>query len=161
MRIVYARCMRIFVSAIAILLSAASVAAQSPSFTESDRRAVLQVTQEYRDAWLANDPGRVMATLTSDAVLLPSNMTPIQGRAAIKAFWFPATPVTRVTAMELTVRDVQGDAALAVVRGDGTLTYTLDGGAPVTQRSWFVNVLRKQPNGRWLIAWRAWSDLRR
>ena len=153
--------MRALYSVVAALLLPLAVTTQPPSFTDGDRAAVLKVTHEYRDGWLANDPARVMATLTPDAVLLPSGMAPIQGTAAIKAFWFPAKPVTRVTAMELAVRDLHGDGAIAVARGEGSLTYTLDGGAPVTQRSWFVNVLKKQINGRWLITQRAWSDLRR
>jgi uncharacterized protein (TIGR02246 family) len=139
----------------------AAIAQTSTTLSDRDRAAVLGVTQEYRDAWLANDPARVIATLTPDAVLLPSGLSPIQGTTAINAFWFPATPVTRVVGMDLTVRDLQGDGNVAIVRGDGTLTYTLDGGPPVTQRSWFVNVLKKQPDSRWLIAQRAWSDLRR
>ena len=52
----------------------------------SEAAAVREVTQEYRNAWLANDPARVMATLTPDAILLPSGMAPIDGAAAIRQF---------------------------------------------------------------------------
>lgn len=129
-----------------------------------DRAAVEFATHEYARAWLANDQQRVMATLLPDAVLLPSGLSPISGAAAITRFWFPlAGPATRVTAMELTIDDLRLDGDLAVVSGRGTLTYrtTTNGKAspPRTLRSWYVNVLRRQPDDRWLIARRAWSDL--
>lgn len=136
-------------------------AGRADGLAAADREAVLRVTQEYRDAWLANDPARVMATLADTAVLLPSGMAPIDGEAAIRRFWFPSPSTTTVTAMEQMVRSVRGSGRLAVVRGDGTLTFVASAGAPVTQRSWFVNVLEKDPNGRWRIVERAWSDLRR
>ncbi len=133
--------------------------------TYVERAAVEFATQEYVNAWLANDQRRVMATLRPDAVLLPSGLPPVTGTADIRRFWFPMTgPATRVTAMALTIEDVRIDGDLAVVSGRGTLTYvTVTNGAagePRTLRSWFVNVLRRQADDRWLIARRAWSDLR-
>lgn len=148
-----------------LVLMLALAAVPDPQLpSDADRRAVIQVTQAYRDAWLANDATRVMATLTADAVILPSGLHPIQGAAAIRAFWFPAGTITTITAMELTVQSVHVGGDVATVRGEGTLTYVSGGSgaatAPVTLRSWFVNVLRKQSDGRWLIAERAWSDLK-
>jgi uncharacterized protein (TIGR02246 family) len=132
--------------------------------TYGDRAAVEFATREYVSAWKANDPKRVMATLLPDAVLLPSGLAPISGTDAIKRFWFPAAgPATRVIDMELTIDDVKLDGDLAVVSGRGLLVYTTTdakAGAPHTLRSWYVNVLRRQLDGRWLIARRAWSDLR-
>ena len=105
-----------------------------------------------------------MATFTPDAVILPSGLHPIEGAAAIRAFWFPAGVTTTITAMELTVWSVHLAGSVAIVRGDGSLTYVSSGPAgaqaPTTLRSWFLNVLRKQPDGRWRIAERAWSDLK-
>jgi uncharacterized protein (TIGR02246 family) len=137
----------------------------SPPVARADETAARAVTREYRNAWLANDPARVMATLTADAVLLPSGMKPIAGEAAIRRFWFPATgPATRVTAMELTIDGITGQGGVYVLRGTGTLSYELtypDGRVQkATQASWFVNVVERQPDGRWLITSRAWSDLR-
>ena len=133
----------------------------SPQLSDTDREAVIRVSREYRDAWLANDSGRIMATLAPEAVLLPSGMTPIEGTAAIRKFWFGSGPATTVTAMEQAVDRVTGAADVAVVRGQGTLTYRIGDNAPVTQHSWFINVLRRQRNGRWLIVERGWSDRRR
>lgn len=146
---------------------AAAVAGQpARSFTAEDRAAAAAVTQAYVKAWLSNDAERVMATLTGDAVLLPSGMRPIEGAGAIRRFWFPADgPTTRVTAMALTVDEIRGGGDIAIVRGRGTLTFTMPlagGGLETrTQESWYVNVLQRQADGRWLIWRRMWSDLRR
>ena len=43
--------------------------------------------ERYRTAWLANDSAAVMATLASDAVLMPGGEEPLTGGAAIRAFW--------------------------------------------------------------------------
>jgi uncharacterized protein (TIGR02246 family) len=147
--------------AIAAALMPAAPAGQSAA---DDRAAVIAVTQEYRSAWVANDAERVMRTITKDAVLMPSGMAPIEGENAIRRFWFPAGgPRTTVTAMELRVNDVQVSGGLAVVSGEGTLTFVVTGPVDTraaTQGSWYVNVLRRQADGRWLIVRRAWSDRR-
>jgi uncharacterized protein (TIGR02246 family) len=127
--------------------------------------AIREANQRYRDAWLTNDAAAVMSTLAPGAVILPSGMAAIAGEAAIRAFWFPSTgPATTVTAMDLEVDDILEADDVAVVRGTGTLSFTMafqDGRTQsATQRSWYVNVLQRQSDGRWLIASRAWSDLR-
>jgi uncharacterized protein (TIGR02246 family) len=132
--------------------------------SQEDHAAVSAATLAYRDAWLTNSPEAVMATLSADAVLLPSGMEPISGTESIRAFWWPAEgPPTKVTAMEQVIDDISGARDLAVVRGHGTLTFvmTVNGADQVrSQRSTFLNVLRRRADGSWVIAWRMWSDIR-
>jgi ketosteroid isomerase-like protein len=151
--------------AVVLAIGAVRAAASGPPrLSTADRSAAEAATLAYRDAWLANSPAAVMATLTPDAVLLPSGMEPIAGEIAIRAFWFPADgPATTVTAMEQTVDGVEGSGDVAVVRGHGSLTFSIRGDgrdAVRSQGSTFVNVLRRQPDGSWKIAIRMWSDLR-
>jgi uncharacterized protein (TIGR02246 family) len=128
------------------------------------RSAASAATLAYRDAWLSNAPEKVMATLTPDAVLLPSGMEPIAGAAAIRAFWWPADgPATTITAMEQTIAEITGEGDLAIVRGHGSLTFTMrqDGRETTrTQRSTFLNVVGRQADGSWKITHRMWSDLK-
>ena len=130
----------------------------------ADRPAVEAAVRAYRDAWLANDADRVMATLTSDAIIFPSTLQPIAGAAAIRQFWFPSTTTTRVTAMELSLEDVHVEGNTAVASGMGSLTFVVSSndspGASRTQRSWHVNVLRRQADGSWRIWRRMWGDVR-
>src|SRR5512134_3531577 len=136
----------------------------SNELSKADRSSVEDATRAYAEAWLSNDSTQVMATLTPDAVLLPSGMEAISGGAAIRRFWWPAgSPPTRVVAMEQSIDDVVGAGDLAVVRGHGSLSFVMkaDGeDATRTQRSTFMNVLRRQPDGSWRIAQRMWIDIR-
>lgn len=156
---------RAMLAAIALLATSLALGAISENgLSTADEAAVRAVTLRYRDAWLANDPEQVMATLTHDAVLMPSGMPAIAGEAAIRRFWFPSGgPRTEVTGLELAIDEVRGSGTLAVVRGTGRLTYVMtypDGRVrQAAQRSWFVNVAERQDDGRWLIARRMWSDL--
>ena|SRR5581483_1502988 len=145
----------------ALVLSLSTFSSATVALPAADAAAIRAATLAYRDAWLANDAERVMATLTADAVLLPSGLPPIQGPTAIRAFWFPsAAPATTVTAMDLTIDEIDGSGDIAFVRGRGTLTFTSGPSAAQSLRSTFINVLKRQPNGSWLIASRMWSDLR-
>jgi uncharacterized protein (TIGR02246 family) len=133
--------------------------------TFGDRAAVDSATRAYREAWLANDADRVMATLTPDAVIYPSTLPPISGAAAIRQFWFPASgPATRVVGLEMTIDNIHVDGDTAVVSGTGSLSFIMtDAKGASTQRTqqhWHVNVLRRQRDGRWLIWRRMWGDLR-
>lgn len=147
-----------------ILLVAASAALAGAGLADADREAVAAVSLAYRDAWRANDAARVMATLAPDAVLLPSGMEPIAGEEAIRRFWWPPdSPPVKITSMEQSIDEVSGSGDLAFVRGHGELAFTMtvDGKNQTrSQRSTFLNVLRRAPDGSWKIAVRMWSDLR-
>lgn len=68
----------------------------APPMTLGDRAAAEAATQRYREAWLSNDPRRIMATLTPDAALYPSTLPPIVGGDAIRKFCFPSSSSTRM-----------------------------------------------------------------
>lgn len=105
-----------------------------------------------------------MSTLTSDAIIYPSTLQPIAGAAAIRQFWFPSSPTTRVTHMELSIENIHVDGDTAVASGMGSLTFVVSSkDSPATartQRSWHVNVLRRQADGSWRIWRRMWGDVR-
>ena len=68
---------------VALILQVPSMRTPAPQ-TFGDRAAVEAATQAYRTAWLTNDPDKVMATLTADAVISPSTLSPIKGADAIR-----------------------------------------------------------------------------
>jgi uncharacterized protein (TIGR02246 family) len=149
--------------ALAMLTVVPPLSASQPA--AADRAEVEQATLAYRDAWLTNDAERVMATITTDAVIYPSTLPPIAGAERIRQFWFSAAgPPTRVTDMQLTIEEVTIEGDMAIVSGQGSLTFvtTTNGlaSAPRSQRSWHVNVLRRQADGRWRIWRRLWGDTR-
>ena len=141
-------------------LTASGVAPRQP---ENDRNGAIAATLRYRDAWRANNAALVMATLTADAVLLPSGLEPIIGAKAIREFWWPsAGPSTTVISMEQNVDEVVANGSVAVVRGHGSVSFvSTQAGKKESRlsRHTFLNIVRRQTDGSWLIAQRMWSDL--
>jgi ketosteroid isomerase-like protein len=105
-----------------------------------------------------------MSTLTPDAVPLPGGREPISGAAAWRTFWWPSGGRrATVTAMEQVIDEITGEGNIAVVRGHGSLSFSIRRNANDeirSQRSTFLNVVRRQGNGAWLIAQGMWSDLK-
>lgn len=132
-------------------------------FTAGDSAAVHELERAYTGAWVRNDTTAVLATLTADAVLLPSRNEPRSGLDSIRAFWFPAGPPTVVTAYETRIDEIAGVADLAYVRGRGDLSFEWVDDAGERQqrrsRSTFLMIARRSADGDWKIARRMWSDL--
>ena len=130
--------------------------------TVDDQRGIRDNLRLYCDAWLKGDANAVMATLAENAVLLPSGLAPIVGDEAIRSFWWPPdSPPTKVLAMELAIEETAGQSGLAYAWGKGSLTfsYQQDGQEKtISTESTFLNVLRKQADGKWKTTCRMWSD---
>jgi uncharacterized protein (TIGR02246 family) len=157
---------RHLLSVVALTLSQGAHATSPPvgaDALQARRAPAIAATLRYRNAWRANDPAQVMATLTRDAVLLPSGLEPIVGEKAIRRFWWPGDgPSTTVIAMEQFVDDVSVDGGVAIVRGHGSVHFILTQAGKKESRAVrhsFLNVVRRQADGSWLIAQRMWSDL--
>jgi ketosteroid isomerase-like protein len=132
----------------------------SPASLSSTRlQAVRAADRAYAEAWLANDRERVMATLTSDAVIMPSGIPALQGHPAIGGFWWPPdSPATRVTEFTLRQSEADGHGDLAFVRGEFTLRFNYDG-KDYANRGDYLSLLRQQPDRSWKITHRTWNDL--
>lgn len=134
-------------------------------FSAGDEAAVRAAEEAYRAAWATNDSAAVMATLSTDAVLMPAGLEPIQGDSAIRAFWWPADgSSTTIESYEISVDEVQGSGDLAYLRGRGRLAFvyrSADGEASeLSSESVHLSVFRRGADGRWRIARRIWSPLR-
>lgn len=158
--------MRHLVYVVALTLSLGAHATSPPvgaDALQARSAPAIAATLRYCDAWRANDAALVMATLTRDAVLLPSGLEPIVGEKAIRGFWWPGDgPSTTVIGMEQVVDDVAVDGGLAIVRGHGSVRFILTQAGKKESRAvrhTFLNVVRRQADGSWLIAQRMWSDL--
>lgn len=132
-------------------------------FTEADRAAVLAVDRAYVDGWLADDREGVLDLFEEDALLLPDGTEPVRGRRAMEAFWWPPGSGVTIERYESEVDEILGEGSLALVRGTGELTFSwTDGEGELrrrSSRSRHLTVLRRQPDGRWLISRRMWDGL--
>ena len=92
----------------------------------------------------------------------PHADTPRLGKTGLNEFWFPAhAPTTTITKLVVHIKDIGGNAEMAYVWGSHEVAWTTTAGSTSTSQShtgYFLNVLRKQPNGEWKISHHMWDD---
>ncbi len=119
--------------------------------------AIRAADQAYATAWLTNAAEQVMATLTEDAVIIPSGIPVVEGTAAIREFWWPADSPTTVTEFTLVQREAGGYGDVGFVRGSFSLGFEYDGNTD-TSRGAYLSLLRRLPDASWRISHRMWND---
>ena len=147
-----------------LTLALASAACQPPAqeagpLSDEDMAAIQAVPESYTEAILANDFAAVAAHYAGDAVFMGPNMPLIEGRAAIQAS-YESIPGT-VVAYSNTPVMIEGSGDLAYARGTIQMTVAVEGlPEPVSDTIKYIVILRKQPDGRWLLSAVCWnSDL--
>lgn len=140
--------MRPSVGCLIVLLAACRVA--PPPLADADKTAIRAVGDSFVVMFRADRDSAQAELYTENAVLMPPNMGVVEGRAAIRAFFqnYPAISDFAGTAIEV---DGRGD--VAYVRGTYAYTIPAGGGRPaVPDHGKFLEIRRRQPDGKWLIA---------
>ena len=118
--------------------------------SQAEVSKINEVTQTFVKAALTKDWATVAALYVDDAVLNPPNAPAVKGRAAIRAWMEKFPPLTNFKASNV---KVEGHDDLAYVLGTYTMTIAPPGApGPVNDSGKYVEIRRKQPDGRWLIA---------
>ncbi len=152
-----ARTLVVLAASLLTSLSGCSETGDGP-LASAEIEAIKAASRAYETAWLSNDPELVMATLTGDAVIVPSGMPSVQGEKAIRAFWWPEdSRPTTVTQFTSTEQEAGGHGDFGFVRGTFTLRFEYDG-ADYSSGGTYMSVLRRLPDGSWRISHRMWSD---
>jgi uncharacterized protein (TIGR02246 family) len=129
---------------------------------EDETRALREVHEAYRRAWLASDTEGVMRLFAADAVLMPHHgLAPVVEAEAIRAFWFSPGPPTVITRLDLELDEISVQEATGLVRGRSHVEWTVEKGS--TLERWanagtFLTVLRRGPDGAWRITHHMWDD---
>ena len=117
--------------------------------TKAEIAKLRELTRTFNQAVLAGDWAKVASLYTTDAVLNPPHHPAVKGRKAIRAWLQKFPPITAFQ-----VRDVKmdGRGGLAYVLGKYTMTLVPPGApGPVKDSGKYLDIRRKQPNGRWLL----------
>jgi uncharacterized protein (TIGR02246 family) len=139
------------------LISACQPPAQGAGpLTEEDVAAIEASPDAFAEAMLAGDWAAVAALYTEDAVFMPPNEAAVEGRAAIQARLEPFPPFAQ---FEATILEIDGSGNLAFVRATYSEAYTVEGTPePIHDTGKYVEIWRKQPDGKWLIAVEIWNS---
>ncbi len=116
--------------------------------SEADKAAIAKTSEAFLKAMQERDWEALGATYTEDAVLMPPNMPSVKGRAAIKAHFGEFPEVSEST---LETVEVAGCGDLAYVRGEYSLTISMDDGEPIVDTGKYIEIREKQADGSWLI----------
>ena len=139
----------------ALALAVASTGCQPPAqeagpLSEEDVAAIEASFESLAQAVRAGDGAGAAALYTQDAVFMPPNEPAVQGRVAIEA-WTGASPP--VTEFSLPIAEIDGRGDLAFVRGTLSITIMPEGAPePIQDTGKYLVILRRQPDGAWLIA---------
>ena len=132
-----------------ILLICVSCQAQvrtSCQLSDEDLAAIESVTEVHRRAGLSADWDSFFGCLTEDAVWMGVLGRTLTGRKTIRE----GAPWVRALSYDFSLTEIRGHGDIAVVRG--TLSIMLGSGHPVREKKSFLKILRRQPDGTWLIS---------
>jgi uncharacterized protein (TIGR02246 family) len=151
---------RLLLSFAALLLS--SAIASADSLSAADVAEIKQLHRKFEETWLKGDADGVRSLFTDDCVLFPPHGDkPRVGMQGLNEFWFPpGAPPSRITKLIVTPKDIGGDGQIAYVWGTDEVAWTtVENGKTITSAhsGIFLNVLKKQADGRWKISHHMWD----
>jgi uncharacterized protein (TIGR02246 family) len=128
-------------------------AAQAPqTAAPADTPSINDLRSGYQAAFNAGDAAALAALFTDNAVSLPDHRAPIEGRAAIQQDF--QNQFAQVSGnIQIMPVDTEINGETAYERGTYSMTVTpkAAGSAPMTEDGKYIVILKKQPNGSWLI----------
>jgi uncharacterized protein (TIGR02246 family) len=149
--------MRVIGWALALTAGVLACAASDDATTAlsaADEAAIRSLIDEWGNAWVAGDPGAVVALYTDDFV--EARPTAVVGRQAILDSYQGFT--SSYTEVIPTVRHVEGVGNLAYAFIEFQNRYTREDGSRRIQIGTGLWVLKKDSEGRWRFAASGWQS---
>lgn len=156
--------MRVSIQMLSLSLALAFIAgcgqpastAQGPSSAAADEATIRAGTGLWTDAYNAGEVDKIVALYTDDAVVMPTNVPPLVGHAAIKDFLTKDTAGAKSAG--LTAKDGTSDVGIS---GDlawhaGT-SSVVDASGKTVETGKYIEVWRRI-DGKWLIVRDIWND---
>ena len=138
---------------------------EGSSLSPNDIEQIRQINRNYTQGWIENDSARVLGLYVDSATIIPSGLTPINGRKAITDFWFPNdSSSTVIHYYDLEILDINGTSNFAYTYEYGKLSFTYEKDDFRLEReaeSHAITIYNKIKSGEWKIVKRIWTDLKR
>ena len=115
-----------------------------PSDAAAVRRDLEATNARHAEAFNRGDVAAFARVYTEDARILPPDMEPVDGRAAIEAFWAGATQQLGIHDLRLTSDEVEVLGATAYEQGRFAF-----GTSQGPARGKYIVVWRREPDGEW------------
>jgi ketosteroid isomerase-like protein len=132
-----------------VVAACAQPNAQAASLSDADKATNSAMLDAFSKGVLASDFASVAALYSDDAMFMPHNEPTVRGRANIQK-WMSAFP--KINTFALIDHEVDGSGNVAYVTGRYKMSFTPPGAkAPVVDSGKFMEVHRKQADGKWLM----------
>jgi uncharacterized protein (TIGR02246 family) len=130
---------------------------EAAATTEADVEAIQAHYAAYGQAITSGDTEAWLAIFTDDVVVMPPGAAGITGKEVLRAWGQPYFDQFDMRAT-VSTREIQvaGEWAFAVEEYTWQATPK-EGGEAAEERGKGIAVLRRQPEGTWTIAYRAWN----
>jgi uncharacterized protein (TIGR02246 family) len=117
----------------------------------SDEEAIRSLVATWMEASSRNELERVLELMAEDVVFIGAGRPPMRGRAAFAAASRAQTARGRIEG-RVEVQEVRVFGQWAYCWNELTVTkYGAEGEAPLRLRGPALSILRKEPDGRWVI----------
>jgi ketosteroid isomerase-like protein len=132
--------------------------AWSADLSDSDVRAIREVTQRYADTAVASNWDAWAMLLTADAMFLPPNGAAVEGRVALRSWVLAFSGLSSLTE---TPEEIVGRDGLAYGRGKYAYTFGAHGPSQGSGDSGaWIKIYEKQKDGTWRIKRNIWNSSR-
>lgn len=147
---------------LAFLLLALTVLFACDNSSNKDEQLIRQVHAAYVGGWLSGDEEKIMGLLVENSRIQPNSMKPIEGKSAIRDFWFPndgSQTVINDYQTEIISLNILDSIAVSTHTSLLDWTYKKDSVQfGMLQKGINSTLYKKQADGNWKI-WRSmWTD---
>lgn len=149
----------------AVLLLSVVLALSACSSPQEPRQAEMsaskielgQMNRDFAAALNAKDAKAAAALYTEDAVLIPPGEPLVRGRQAIEEYWRGAIESGGVRDVSVETMDASSSGSLGYETGSYVLTANGPDGEAVVEKGRYIELLQRQPDGRWLSTHGIWN----
>ena len=120
----------------------------SAEHIEAVRAAIAESNRRFADAAARNDAGAMASVYASNADFVPPNAEPLRGTMAIQDFWQSGLEMG-ITGLDFETVRLEEAEDVAYEIGRYTLHFGYEDGAPVTDKSTYFLVHKRQQDGSW------------
>ena len=123
------------------------------------RAAIAAIDRQFMEDANRGDAAAGAAAYTDDAIVMPPNHPPLEGKQAIEQYLAKMAPQFHDSSFQLAILevDIQGDTT--IVRGTYSADITMPGvDSPMTDQGKTLQVWKKQADGSWKIHRDTWNS---
>jgi len=129
------------------------------SNTDEVRASIAAIDKKFMEDINWGNAAAGAAAYTDDAILMPPNHSPVEGKQAIEKYLAEIGSQLQASNFQLSILeiDVQGDTT--IVRGTYSSSFTVPGtDAPMEDRGKTLNVWKRQADGSWKLHRDIWNS---